>query len=76
MKTTPNQLIKNLFGSKRGRKLYSVIATPEMLDCLEKHKPSGGWYHEYCMNSQFFKNRKCKQDGKKYKSGYKCPCFI
>lgn len=70
------KLITNLFKKPVGKKLYSVIVTEAMLQCLEDNKPSGGWYKEYCMNSQLFKARKCPQDGRKYKKGQMCPCFV
>lgn len=69
------KILTNIFTKKKGRKLYSIIVTEEMLESLERNKPSGGWYREYCLNSELFKNRVCKQDKRKYKSGYRCSCF-
>lgn len=70
------KIITNLFQQKKGNKLYSILVTDEMLNSLKDNMPSGGWYKDFCMNSELFQNRVCKQDKRKYKKGYRCPCFI
>lgn len=69
-------IIENPFKKRKQVKLYTIVATDKMLDFLKENQPSGGWFREFCMNSDLFRNRTCPVDKKKYKKGYKCPCFI
>lgn len=41
----------------------------------KKNAPSGGSFNECCLNSELFKKRECKKDGKIYEDGELCPCF-
>ena len=60
---------------KRSERLYSVLLTEKQLKFLEINMPSGGWHREFCLNSEVFKKRKCKSDGKQYQADEVCSCF-
>ncbi|GIW70278.1 MAG: hypothetical protein KatS3mg101_1025 [Patescibacteria group bacterium] len=60
---------------KKRKRLYTVLLTEDQLKFLMKYCPSGGWFGEYCKNSELFKDRVCKQNGAKYKAGEVCVCF-
>ena len=59
---------------KRGRKpLYTIVVNRRFLEKrVEFGVPSGGFNKEFCFNSQLFKKRICKQDGKEYQAGEMC----
>ena len=81
-KTIKTEELKKYFPTmrcvKRGRKpLYTIVVNRKFLEKNIRYGvPSGGFNREFCLNSQFFKDRICKQDGKKYRGGERCPCFI
>lgn len=62
---------------KRGREpLYTIVVNRKFLEEKVEHGvPSGGFNKEFCLNSQLFKKRICKQDGKEYQAGERCSCF-